>query len=87
MGNDISSTSFLSKASVGGLVKDADSKKSIAKSLGDMDGPALMDLETGAFKAKKAKREKTPAEKAVSDLKAFEKKTLVQIGTAAFTVC
>lgn len=72
---------------MGGLVKDAASKKSIAKNLGDMDGPALIDLETGAFKPKKPKREKTPAELALADLKAFEKKTLVQIGTAAFTVC
>lgn len=78
---------FLSKASVGGVVKDDASKKSIAKNLGNMDGPSLIDLETGAFKPKKPKREKTPAELASSELKAFEKKTLVQIGTAAFTVC
>ena len=48
----------------------------IAKNIGDFSEPALMDLESGAFKAKKPKKEKTATEIAVADLKAFEKKTL-----------
>lgn len=61
---------------MGGRVKDAAAKKMIAKNIGDFSEPALMDLESGAFKAKKPKKEKTATEIAVADLKAFEKKTL-----------
>ena len=64
------------KDSVGGRVKDAAAKKEIAKNIGDMGEPALMNLESGAFKPKKQKKEKTPIEIAAADLKAFEKKTL-----------
>ena len=35
------------------------------------------DLGTGAFKVKKPKKEKSPAEMAVTELKKLEKKTLV----------
>ena len=57
-------------------MKDPDAKKTIAKNLVSLVDPTMMDLESGAFKAKKAKREKTPVETALSDLKAFEKKIL-----------
>jgi len=62
---------------VGGRVKDPEQKKMIAKNIGDFGGPTMMDLETGAFKAKKAKKEKAPNAVAAADLKSFEKKNLV----------
>lgn len=61
---------------MGGRVKDPAAKQAIAKNIGDISEPVLMDLESGAFKAKKQKKEKTANEIAVADLKAFEKKTL-----------
>eukprot|EP00435_Cladocopium_sp_Y103_P032467 s754_g8.t1 len=56
------------QVSVGGRVKDPEAKKNIAKNIGSLEGPALMDLESGAFKAKKAKKEKSPSEQAVKAL-------------------
>lgn len=46
----------------------------MAAQLDDLEPSALMDLESGAFKAKKAKKIKTPQETALAELKAFEKK-------------
>ena len=51
----------------------------MAHQLGDLTPSTLIDLETGAFKAKKPKKVKTPQETAVADLKAFEKKIPVCI--------
>lgn len=65
------------EASVGGRVKDPELKMAIAKEMGDLGSAPLMDLETGAFKAKKVKKEKSPQEAAMSELKAYEKKFLV----------
>lgn len=64
------------EASVGGRVKDPEAKKAIAKEMGDLGSAPLMDLETGAFKAKKVKKEKSAEEAAMCDLKAYEKKFL-----------
>ena len=57
-------------------MKDASAKENIAKSIGSVEDPMLMDLETGAFKPRKAKKEKTPVELALANLKSFEKKIL-----------
>lgn len=65
---------YLSEASIGGRVKDGAAKAAIAGSLGDLGGAELMDLETGAFKAKKAKKEKTLEEQSMADLKSLEKR-------------
>ena len=64
------------QASVGGRVKDDASKKTIASGMGDVSDAALMDLESGAFKAKKARKEKSPEELAMAELKTLEKKIL-----------
>ena len=59
-------------------MKDADAKMSIAKELElGPGGNPLMDLETGAFKPRKMKKEKTREQTAASDLKMFEKKFCV----------
>lgn len=57
-------------------MKDEASKKAIASGMGDVSDAALMDLESGAFKAKKARKEKSPEELAVAELKTLEKKIL-----------
>lgn len=57
-------------------MKDPEQKRMIAKNMGDIGGPTLMDLESGAFKAKKPKKEKAPNVVAAADLKSFEKKNL-----------
>lgn len=44
--------------------------------MGDVSDAALMDLESGAFKAKKARKEKFPEELAVAELKTLEKKII-----------
>lgn len=67
----------LFKASVGGRVKDLQSKQAIAKKIGDIGSTNLIDLETGAFKVKKAKKQKSPEEQAMADMKALEKRLLV----------
>lgn len=65
------------KVSIGGRVKDLQSKQAIARKIGDIGSTSLIDLETGAFKAKKAKKQKTPEENAMADVKTLEKKLLV----------
>ena len=62
---------------MGGRVKDPEQKRMVAKNIGDIGGATMMDLESGAFKPKKAKKEKSPNAVAVADLKGFEKKNLV----------
>lgn len=67
-----------SEVAVGGRVKDAETKKALSKQMSgiDLDAPAVMDLESGAFKVKKPKKEKSPTELASQELKSFEKKLL-----------
>ena len=68
----------LTKATVGGRVRDADAKKLVAKQLNEAtaDLPQF-DLKTGAIKQKKAKKEKTPEQEAARELKLLDKKNLV----------
>ena len=65
------------EVSLSGRVRDGGSKQLIAKQLGALaeDMPRF-DLETGQIKVKKAKKQKTPEEQALADLKVFEKKML-----------
>lgn len=65
------------KVSLSGRVRDDASKQLIAKQLqGLAEDMPRFDLETGQIKGKKPKKEKTPQEQAVADLKQFEKKML-----------
>ena len=57
-------------------MNDDASKKAIASAMGDVSDAALMDLDTGAFRAKKARKEKSPEELAMAELKTLEKKFL-----------
>lgn len=41
--------------------------------------PEMMNLQTGAIKVKKVKKEKTPAEEAVQEMKKMQKKNLDSI--------
>ena len=67
----------LPKASLKGRVRDDNAKKLIAKQLGGlMDDVPNLCLKTGQIKSKKAKKEKTPEDMAVQELKALEKKLL-----------
>lgn len=70
-------TVFVSKVSLSGRVRDDATKKLLAKQLGSLgeDIPRF-DIETGQIKSKKAKKEKTPQEIAVNEMKQFEKKLL-----------
>ena len=69
--------SLFSKASLGGRVRDKAGKEQIAKQLGSLNDMAMVNIETGQIKSKKPKKEKTPSEQAVADLKTFEKKNLI----------
>ncbi len=69
--------SLISKASLGGRVRDKAGKEQIAKQLGSLNDLAMVDMETGQIKAKKAKKQKSPSEQAVADLKVLEKKKLI----------
>ena len=65
------------QVSLSGRVRDAAGKALLAKQLGDLNtNLPQFDLKTGAIKSKKAKKEKTPVEQAVIDLKTLEKKLL-----------
>ena len=65
------------QVSLSGRVRDAAGKALLAKQLGDLNtNLPQFDLKTGAIKSKKAKKEKTPVEQAVVDLKTLEKKLL-----------
>lgn len=77
---------YWSEVSIGGRVKDGAAKKAIASSLGDLGGANLMDLETGAFKPKKGKKEKTLEEQSMADIKSLEKKIHV-LKWSAYDFC
>ncbi len=56
--------------------------------MGDLGGANLIDLETGAFKAKKAKKVKTLEEQSMADLKTLEKKIhILKWGAHYFCLC
>ena len=58
-------------------MRDKTGKDLIAKQISSMDDMPRFDMETGQIKAKKAKKEKSPQEKAIADVKTLEKKSLV----------
>lgn len=67
------------QVSLSGRVRDAAGKALLAKQLGDLNtNVPQFDLKTGAIRSKKAKKEKSPVEQAVGDLKTLEKKLLNQ---------
>ena len=76
--NDHRYASLIPEASLGGRVKDAKSKSLVAKQLGNMNTSQLpeFDLDTGAFKVKKPKKDKSPRDLAVLVLKELEKEIL-----------
>ena len=60
-----------------GRVRDDAMKKLLSKQLGTFaDDAPRFDVETGVIKSKKAKKEKSPCERASQELKTFEKKWL-----------
>ena len=61
---------------MGGRVRDEQSKKIVAKQLGENmnDLAPQFDVKTGQIKSKKAKKEKTPEQEAAASLKLLEKK-------------
>ncbi|CAL1132345.1 unnamed protein product [Cladocopium goreaui] len=67
-------------ASLKGRVRDDNAKKLIAKQLGGlMDDVPSFDLKTGQIKTKKGKKEKSPEDMAVQELKQLEKKYLALV--------
>lgn len=58
---------------VGGRVRNPEMKAALAKQLGQglqsLEGASLMDLKTGRISSKKGKKEKTPEELAVGEVK------------------
>ena len=65
------------KASISGRVKDDASKALLKKQLGDLcPSGHTLDLKTGVIKSKKAKKEKTPAQEAMAEMKKMHKKFL-----------
>ena len=67
---------WYSEAKLSGRVRDKTGKEQIAKQLSSMDDMPRFDMETGQIKSKKAKKEKSPQDKAIADVKALEKKLL-----------
>ena len=66
----------LAKVHLSGRVKDEAGKALLKKQLGELGSSNLtrLDLKTGALKSKKVKKQKTPEEEAVRDLKTLQKK-------------
>lgn len=67
------------KASISGRCRDAGAKKLLAKQLAGVNAnqQELMNLQTGVIKSKKAKKEKTPAEESMGEMKKLNKKFFV----------
>ena len=67
------------KASLSGRVRDAGAKGLLAKQLQGVNAnlPEFLNTATGAIKTKKAKKEKTPEEEAVVEMKKLSKKCFV----------
>lgn len=66
-----------SEAKLGGRVKDTNARKMLAKQLGEFGNEfANFDLSTGQVKQRKAKKEQSPEQLAMKDLKTLFKKQL-----------
>ena len=79
LANQMKFHTLSAQVSLSGRVRDAAGKALLAKQLGDLNtNVPQFDLKTGAIRSKKAKKEKSPVEQAVSDLKTLEKKLLNQ---------
>ena len=69
-----------------GRVKDAASKGLLSKQLGGLtQDVAFLDQATGVFKCKKPKKEKTPEQEAMAEIKKLEKKFLNTVYNLSFT--
>ena len=66
---------------VGGRVRSPEMKALLAKQLGQglasLEGAGFVDTKTGRISSKKTKKEKTPAQLAIDEVKKLEKKLLV----------
>lgn len=71
---------FAPKATMSGRVRDKGALELIRKQMqGVADGlPEQLDLKTGRLTSKKMKKERTPAENAMNDIKKMYKKPLVE---------
>ena len=69
-----------SNLSVGGRVKNPELKQAVAKQLGqaisNLEGAAMVDLKTGRIASKKAKKEKSPEQLALDEVKKLNGKFL-----------
>ena len=72
---------WISKASLSGRVRDEAAKQLLAKQLQGLHGnlPEFMNLTTGQIRSKKAKKEKTPAQEAMAEMKKMHKKFLWEL--------
>ncbi len=65
-----------SKAAVSGRVRDAGAKQLLAKQLAGVGSNVnFMNLQTGAIRSKKPKKEKTQEEEMMAEMKKLHKKT------------
>lgn len=70
----------LAEASLSGRVRDEGAKQLLAKQLQGLGvGNEFMNLTTGAIKTRKPKKEKTPEEEAMVEMKKMQKKRFVSI--------
>ena len=64
------------KASISGRVKEAAAKGLLSKQLGGLNTDvAFFNTSTGVIKSKKPKKEKSPEEECLADIKKFQKKS------------
>lgn len=70
---------MLPKASLSGRVRDGGAKEVLKKQLGGLaeNMPDFLDLKTGRLSSKKAKKERTPEEETIADVKKMLKKMLI----------
>ncbi len=70
-----------SSLGMGGRVRSPEMKALLAKQLGQglasLEGAGFVDTKTGRISSKKAKKEKTPVQLAMDEVKKLEKKLLV----------
>ena len=72
---------FISKASLSGRVRDGGAKQLLAKQLQGLNSstPEFMNLTTGQIRCKKPKKEKSPVDEAIAEMKKISKKFLWSI--------
>ena len=70
---------MLSEASLSGRVRDGGAKEVLKKQLAGLteNMPDFLDLKTGRLTSKKAKKERTPEEEAIAEVKKMLKKLLI----------